>query len=70
MVWFPSWLWLGSPLKIKLWLANRLMTWTGVLYFWRRWRNHRWFWLWATLVNMVSVAALGILFFWLHRRSV
>ncbi len=67
MVW-PSWLWIGTRLKFLLWLVNRLLTWTGLLYVWRRFRSHRWFWLWFTVINVVSLAGLGLLFFWLHVR--
>ena len=66
-VW-PSWLWLTSPLKFWLWLANRLATWTGLFYLWKRFRLVRHFWIWFTLVNTLSMGALVLVFFWLHRR--
>lgn len=69
MIW-PSWLWVGSRFKLSLWLANRLATWTGLFYFWKRFRSHRLFWLWVVMINIVSVSALVLLFFWLHHRSV
>ena len=65
MVW-PSWLWITSPLKFWLWLGNRFATWSGALYLWRRFRARRDFWVWMVLLNVVSFAALGCLFFWLH----
>ena len=69
MVW-PAWLWIGTRLKFSLWLANRLATWTGVGYLWRRLRSRRWFWLWMVLANLLSLGALAAVFFWLHRSSV
>ena len=68
MVW-PSWLWIGTPLKFFLWLGNRLATWTGSFFLWKRWRARRRVWLWLILVNLMSFGALGVLFFWLHTRS-
>ena len=68
MIW-PSWLWIGSPLKFSLWLVNRLATWTGVIYMWRRFRAQRHVWLWLVLLNLVSLGVLGVVFFWLHTRS-
>lgn len=68
MVW-PSWLWVGTPLKVSLWVANRLATWTGLVYLWRRFRSHRWFWMWVVLANFISLGGLVFLFFWLHRLA-
>ena len=68
MLW-PSWLWFGTPLKFWLWLVNRLATWTGVFYAWRRFRTQRGFWVWATLANLISWGGLALLFFWLHHRA-
>ena len=68
MVW-PAWLSITTPLKFSLWLLNRLATWTGVFYFWKRFRAQRGFWIWITLINVVSLSALVLLFFWLYRRS-
>ncbi len=65
MVW-PSWLWVGTSLKPCLWLVNRLATWTGVRYFWKRQRSRRSFWVWVILINVVSLAGLGLLFCWLR----
>ena len=69
MVW-PSWLWIGTRLKFSLWLGNRLATWTGLLYLWRRWRARRWFWVWFVLVNLLSIAGLAAVLFWLHRHAI
>ena len=68
MLW-PSWLWLSSPLKFSLWLTNRLATWTGLFYFWKRFRATRHFWVWITLINALSLVGLGVVFFWLQARS-
>ncbi len=65
MVW-PAWLWVGTRLKFSLWLANRLATWTGLVYLWRRLRSRRWFWLWVALANLVSLGVLVAVFFWLR----
>lgn len=64
--WWPSWLWLGSPLKVWLWVINRLATLTGVLYFWKRIRARRFFWAWLMLINMASLGCLGLVLFWLR----
>ena len=68
MIW-PAWLSLTSPLKFSVWLLNRLATWTGLLYLWRRWRSRRHAWVWLTLVNLVSLGGLCLALFWLYRRS-
>ena len=68
MAW-PSWLWIGTPLKFWLWLVNRLTTWTGLFYLWKRFRARRDFWAWVIAINVVSIGLLGLLFFWLHVRS-
>ena len=65
----PPWLWISTPLKLFLWLGNRLLTWTGVFLLWRRFRARRSVWVWLTLFNMVSLSMLGGLFFWLHHRK-
>ena len=67
MVW-PSWLWLTSPFKWALWIFNRLATWTGLFFFWKRFRAQRHFWLWIIFINAVSMGVLALVFFWLHAR--
>ncbi len=69
MIVWPTWLWIGTPFKLTLWLANRLATWTGLAYVWRRFRTQRHRWIWLTIINTVSLAALAAVFFWLHIRS-
>ena len=68
MLW-PSWLWIGTPTKVTIWLTNRLATWTGVYYFWRRFRTHRYFWPLLITINLASVSALGLIFYWLHTQA-
>ena len=68
MIW-PSWLWIGTPLKVGLWVVNRLATWTGLVYLWKRFRARRLFWVYVLLINTVSLGVLGIVFFWLHARA-
>ena len=65
MVW-PAWLWVGTRLKLSLWLANRLATGTSLLYLGRRLRSRRFFWLWFILINVCSLSLLALLFFWLR----
>lgn len=65
MVW-PAWLWIGTPLKFSVWLANRFATGTGLLYLWRRLRSRRHFWLWFILINACSISLLVLLLFWLR----
>jgi hypothetical protein len=69
MNFLPAWLWLTTPLKFGLWLANRLVTWAGLFWLWRRWRQHRSVWLRLALVNAASLGLLGGVFFWLWRSS-
>ena len=65
MVW-PSWLWIGTPFKFSLWLANRFATWTGVIYCCRRLRSQRLVWIWILLINLASAASLALVFFCLR----
>lgn len=63
---------LGSPLKVGLWIGNRLVTWTGLLYVWRRVANgpQRWrtFLVWATWINPLSLGVLAGLWYYLLAR--
>ena len=68
MAW-PFWLGIGVPLKLKLWLGNRLATWAGMAYVWKRNARRRRIWVWLLAINVVSLGALAGLFFWLHQRS-
>ena len=67
MVW-PAWLWVGTRLKFVLWLSNRLATWTGLFFVWRRWRSRRLIWLWLSLLNLVSLGGLLWFFFWRYAK--
>ena len=66
MAW-PAWLSLGTPVKVWLWLGNRFLTWTGLYLLWQRWRARRFFWVWLTLINLVSLGGLLLLCLWLRR---
>ena len=33
---WPAWLWVSTPLKLGVYLVNRLATWLGVFYLWRQ----------------------------------
>ena len=66
---FPGWLWIGTPFKFWLWCLNRLATWTGAFYVWKRFRARRAFWMWIVLLNLVSLSGLVLVFFWLHHRA-
>ena len=68
MLW-PPWMWIGTPMKFSLWLANRIATWTGAYYVWKRWRRHRYFWPLLIMINVTSIGALGLFFYWLHMRA-
>ncbi len=69
MIW-PAWLWIGTPAKFCAWLGNRLMTWVGSFYLWKRQRRHKRFWMWLLAVNLVSMSGLVLLLYWWHvRRS-
>lgn len=64
---WPAWLLISTPVKFWLWLTNRLLTWSGLWYLWRRFRRRRRFWLWAALLNALSLGTLSLLFLWVHR---
>lgn len=53
---------LGSPLKLFLWLGNRLVTWTGMALLWRQFRHVpdgiRRFIVWCVAINAVSILLL------------
>ena len=68
MIW-PAWLWIGTPLKFSVWMTNRVATWTGSFYVWKRARTKRRVWMWLLLLNAVSLGALCLFLFWLHGRS-
>ena len=68
MIW-PAWLSLTSPLKFSVWVVNRLATWTGGFFLWKRWRARRRVWVWLTLVNLVSLSGLCLVLFWLYKRA-
>jgi len=69
MVLWPSWLWINTPLRAVLWLCNRLVTWTGLAIFWKRFRASRAFWVWMTLINAGSFGLLVLVFLWLHQHA-
>jgi hypothetical protein len=64
----PAWLWIGTPVKLWLWVSNRVATWIGLFCFWRQFRSRRGLWVWALLLNAVSLGILGVLFFWLSKQ--
>ena len=66
---WPSWLMVGTPLKLLLWLGNRFATWTGLFLLWKRWRHHRLSWVWLVLLNTLSLGLLGLVFLWLHHSQ-
>ncbi len=64
---------LGSPMKILLWVGNRLATWTGLLVLWQKLKHlpnrTRRFLLIGALLNVVSLLALvGVLWLAAHRH--
>ncbi len=65
----PAWLWIGTPLKLSLWLFNRFLTWTGLRYLWRRLGAHPWFWVWLVVIHVASFGGLCAVFLWLHLRA-
>ena len=72
MIVLPAWLWIGSRLKASLWLLNRLATWTGLAYLWKRRPSSqgRSFWVRATIINLLSLGGLILLFYVLRRFSI
>ena len=63
MLW-PSWLWITTPVKFSIWLCNRIATWCGQFYLWKRIRSKRVFW--VVLINLCSLGILVLVFFWLR----
>ena len=68
MAW-PAWLWIGTRVKFFLWAANRLTTWAGSFVFWKPYRSRRGIWVWLMLLNLLSLSALALLFYWLYARA-
>ncbi len=65
---------INTPLKLAILVGNRLATWTGLFYLWRRVasrRTHGWrtFLLWALGINLVSLSLLAGLLFWFAHRG-
>ena len=63
MLW-PPWLWISTPVKFLIWLFNRVVTWSGQFYLWKRIRSKRF--LWIALINLCSLGILVLIFFWLR----
>ena len=63
----------GSPIKIAVWVGNRIATWTGLVVMWKRLKGHpqrpKHFFLWLVVINGVSLALLVGLLWWLAHRS-
>lgn len=62
----------GSPVRLAIWIGNRVATWTGLFFLWRRLNGspNRWrrFLVVGSLVNLASlVAVVGLL--WALARS-
>ena len=66
---WPAWLWIGTRLKFGVWLSNRMTTWVGSFFVWTKVGSRRQRWLWIAAINVVSLGALVLMFYWLHRRS-
>ena len=53
---------IGSPLKLGLWVGNRLATWTGSLVVWRKLKmapdRTKRFLVWMVALNVVSLLVL------------
>lgn len=66
---WPAWFWVGGQLKLTLWLMNRVLTTTGLVYVWKWLRRRKYFWLWFLLIQSVSFGLLVLVFYWLHRHA-
>lgn len=66
---WPAWLLIGSPVKLSVWVVNRLATWTSGLYLWKRHRGRRRVWPWLILLQAASLGVLAVVFRWLAWRS-
>lgn len=65
------WLFLtGSPVKLSLWIGNRLATWTGLIVAWRKLKGSpnrsRAFFKWLMLINAVSLLVLVVALYMLR----
>ncbi len=62
----------GSPLRVVVWLGNRLATWTSLVWVWRGLRHRadrpRRFVVWMVVLNVVSYGALFAWLWWLTHR--
>lgn len=67
MIGWPAWL-AWTPLTGWLWLSNRLVTWTGLFFLWKRWRTRRAAWFWLALLNVLSLSALSLVCLALRHR--
>ena len=68
----PFFFLLGSPLKLAMWIGNRVLTWTGLMVLWRKLKHApdrvRRFLLVGLAINAVSLLLLvGLLRFWSRR---
>ncbi len=68
MIWWSPGLWFSSPLKVWLWLTNRVATYTGGFYLWKRYRTRRGFWVRMILFNLASLSVLCFVFLRLRQH--
>ena len=67
------WLFLvGSPVKLAVWIGNRLATWTGTAVAWQKLKHSpnrsRVFFKWLLLINAVSLLVLVVALYILRHR--
>ena len=62
----------GSPLKLGVFIGNRVATWTGLLVVWQKLKGNpqrfRHFLGWLVIINAVSFSLLACVLWWLHRH--
>ncbi len=64
---------LGSPVKLALWAGNRVATWMGLFFMWRRLKGdpNRWrtFLIVGGVINLLSLGVLAAVLWALKHRG-
>ena len=67
-------LWLGSPVRLIVWLGSRAAAWTGVAVAWKKLKHHprrtSRFLLWMLIINIVAWIAWAVALWCLVRWKI
>ena len=71
----PVWaVWLGSPVKLVVWLGSRIAAWTGSAVAWKKLKHHprrtQRFLIWMLVINVVAWLAWAVALWCLVRWKV